>query len=194
MTSQLGIDQARRLIGNYKWVEMRLFEVLGGWIQTVPELDAKLLLARHCYRHAWHAEQWHKVQPRLGPDDRDLTVAANEHVEAFIRALCHPQGAEATAEKLVGVYRVLLPHTIAGYRSHLGRVSGITDGPIVRCLELALADEQAACREGETLIETLIGSEEELRAATNHQGALEAIMRRAGGIAGALDGLGGRRP
>ena len=48
-------DSARR-VGHYKWIEMRLFEVLGGWVATVPELDVKIKLGVHCYKHAWHAE------------------------------------------------------------------------------------------------------------------------------------------
>ena len=52
-------------MGNYKWTEMRLFEALGGWVATVPELDVKMRLGTHCYHHAWHAELWHKRLPEL---------------------------------------------------------------------------------------------------------------------------------
>ena len=38
---------------------------LFGWVATVPELDVKLILGRHCYHHAWHAELWHKRLPEL---------------------------------------------------------------------------------------------------------------------------------
>ena len=41
------VEETARRVGNYKWVEMRLFEVLGGWVATVPELDVKLVLGRH---------------------------------------------------------------------------------------------------------------------------------------------------
>jgi hypothetical protein len=57
-------DSARR-VGNYKWIETKLFEVLGGWVATVPELDVKMRLGTHCYHHAWHAELWHKRLPEL---------------------------------------------------------------------------------------------------------------------------------
>jgi hypothetical protein len=42
-----------------------LFEALGGWVATVPELDVKMRLGTHCYHHAWHAELWHKRLPEL---------------------------------------------------------------------------------------------------------------------------------
>ena len=38
------VEETARRVGNYKWAEMRLFEVLGGWVATVPELDVKLVL------------------------------------------------------------------------------------------------------------------------------------------------------
>ena len=52
-------------MGNYRWVEIKLFEALGGWVATVPELDVKMVLGRHCYHHAWHAELWTKRLPEL---------------------------------------------------------------------------------------------------------------------------------
>ncbi|HEY4396133.1 MAG TPA: hypothetical protein VGO28_00530, partial [Acidimicrobiia bacterium] len=60
-----GVVESARRVGNYKWIEMRLFEALGGWVATVPELDVKLVLGRHCYHHAWHAELWNKRLPEL---------------------------------------------------------------------------------------------------------------------------------
>src|SRR3989454_8468958 len=59
------VEESARRVGNYKWVETRLFEVLGGWVATVPELDVKMRLGTHCYHHAWHAGLWHKRLPEL---------------------------------------------------------------------------------------------------------------------------------
>ena len=59
------VEETARRVGNYKWAEMKLFEALGGWVATVPELDVKMRLGTHCYHHAWHAELWHKRLPEL---------------------------------------------------------------------------------------------------------------------------------
>jgi hypothetical protein len=40
------VEESARRIGNYKWAETKLFEALGGWIATVPELDVKMRLGR----------------------------------------------------------------------------------------------------------------------------------------------------
>lgn len=180
------VEETARRVGGYKWVEMRLFEALGGWVATVPELDVKLKLGTHCYKHAWHAELWHKRLPELREMNPDrLTAPANDDVVAFLDAVTAPEAPEQTIEKLVGVYRVLIPHKIAAYTFHLNNTSTITDAPTMRSLRFILGDELEDWREGEMLLQSLIESEEEAHRAAEHQGRLEALAVRAGGVAGA---------
>jgi hypothetical protein len=179
------VEETARRVGHYKWIEMRLFEILGGWVATVPELDVKMRLGTHCYHHAWHSELWHKRLPELREMNPDrLAVAPNEHLEAFVEALAEPEDPGQTIEKLVGVYRVLIPHKIAAYTYHLNNTSPITDAPTIRSLGFALGDEMEDWRNGEMLLQSLIETEEEVSRAAEHQRRLEALMLRAGGIAG----------
>jgi hypothetical protein len=178
------VESARR-VGQYKWVEMRLFEALGGWVATVPELDVKLRLGTHCYKHAWHAELWHKRLPELREMDPErLTVPANEAMVEFMAAMTEPEGRELTIEKLVGVYRVLIPHKIAAYTYHLNNTSTITDAPTIRSLTLALNDEFEDWRDGEMMIQSLLRDDGAVDRAARHQARLETVMVEAGGIAG----------
>lgn len=179
------VEETARRVGNYKWIEMRLFEALGGWVATVPELDVKMRLGTHCYQHAWHADLWHKRLPELREMNPDrLTVPANDEIVAFMDAVTGPEAPDETIEKLVGVYRVLIPHKIAAYTYHLNNTSTITDAPTIRSLKFILGDEIEDWREGEMLLQSLIESEEEAKRAAAHQGNLEALIVRAGGIAG----------
>jgi hypothetical protein len=165
---------------------MRLFEVLGGWVATVPELDVKMVLGRHTYHHAWHSELWHKRLPELREMNPDrLTLPANDAFVIFMDAVREPEGPELTIEKLVGVYRVLIPHKIAAYTYHLNNTSTITDAPTIRSLKFALQDEFEDWRDGEMLIQSLIDSDAEVDRASAHQNRLEKLMLAAGGIAGA---------
>lgn len=179
------VEETARRVGHYKWIEMRLFEALGGWVATVPELDVKMRLGTQCYHHAWHAELWHKRLPELREMNPDrLAVAPNEHMEAFVDSMTGPEEPSQTIEKLVGVYRVLLPRKIAAYTFHLNNTSTITDAPTIRSLRMALADEIEDWRDGEMMIQSLVETEEEVRRAVEHQGRLEEIMLLAGGISG----------
>ena len=179
------VEESARRVGHYKWVETRLFEALGGWVATVPELDVKMRLGTHTYKHAWHAELWHKRLPELREMNPDrLTQPANDKVVAFFDAMTEPEAPGETIEKLVGVYRVLIPHKIAAYTYHLNNTSTITDAPTIRSLRHALDDEFDDWRDGEMLLQSLIETKEEVQRAASHQARLEAILVEAGGIVG----------
>ncbi|HUF34106.1 MAG TPA: hypothetical protein VMN58_12950 [Acidimicrobiales bacterium] len=179
------VEETARRVGNYKWIEMKLFEALGGWIATVPELDVKMRLGTHCYHHAWHADLWHKRLPELREMNPERLTVPADGMEAFVEALTEPEAADLTIEKLVGVYRVLIPHKIAAYTYHLNNTSTITDAPTIRSLKLILQDEFDDWRDGEMLLQSLIETDEEIDRAVAHQAKLSKLMLAAGGIAGA---------
>ncbi|KAA0235097.1 MAG: hypothetical protein JJLCMIEE_01480 [Acidimicrobiales bacterium] len=179
------VEASARRVGNYKWIETRLFEALGGWVATVPELDVKMRLGTHCYHHAWHAELFHKRLPELREMDPDrLTVAPNDGIVAFFDALTEPEAPDLTIEKLVGVYRVLIPRKIAAYTFHLNNTSRITDAPTIRSLNFILQDEFDDWRDGEMLIESLLEDDDEVQRAADHQVKLEKLLVAAGGLVG----------
>lgn len=178
----LPLVDAARLIGHYSWIESRSFEVLGGWVATVPEPAAKLLLDEHARHHAWHAELWWDRLPEVaGMGPGPLTVPANPSIDGFVAALAAPA---PTIERLVGVYRVLHPRLVTAYAAHLEAASPITDGPTIRALTLVLADVLADWRQGEKMIQGLLSSAGEVQRAAAHQAQLEARLVAAGGIAG----------
>jgi hypothetical protein len=170
----LTLDETARLVGGYRWVEMRLFETLGGWVTSVPELDVKLHLGTRCYHHAWHAQLWQERLPTLaGADPEQLTAPSGGAVSSLVAALTR---AEGTIEKLVGVYRVLVPRKVAAYTAHLERASPVCDAPVMRALRLVLADEMEEWRDGERLIQALLSSPEAVGRAAEHQCRLETLM------------------
>lgn len=177
-------ETARR-VSSYRWIELRLFEVLGQWVATVPEVEVKMALVRHSFEHAWHAELWHGRPPGGRGAGPDHAAPANAHVAAFVDAMVEPQARDQTVEKLVGVYRVLIPHKIAAYTYHRDNAARVSDGPTIRSLELVLHDEMEEWRDGEMLIQSLLAGEEHVRRAAAHQARLESLLHTAGGIAGA---------
>ena len=164
---------------------MRIFELMGGWVATMPELDVKLRLGTHCYHHAFHSELWHKRLPELREMNPErLTVPPNPEMEAFVEALGAPEEAGQSIEKLVGLYRVLLPHLIAAYTYHLNNTSQITDAPTIRSLNFCLMDDMEEWREGEMIIQSLVDTPEEADRAAAHHAKLTRLMIASGGITG----------
>src|SRR3546814_14823053 len=69
--------------------------------------------------------------------------------------LTSPEDGEQTIEKLVGIYRVLVPHLLATYTFHRTVTSDIVAAPTVRILGFMLDDMHTKLAEGEMLIQDL---------------------------------------
>jgi hypothetical protein len=132
---------------------MRLFETIGSWVTSVPELEAKAVLAAQSHHHAWHAELWHGLLPSI-PDlaAADLVAPADEATRALIESLAEPAGPGGTVQRLERLYREVVPQLIAAYRDHLDHTTPVTDGPTIRALHLVLSDEEDDRLAGESLL------------------------------------------
>lgn len=185
LPGSFSVEETAIRVGHYKWIETKLFEALGGWVATVPEMDVKLKLGTHCYHHAWHAELMHKRLPELREMNQErLTAPPNAELVAFVDAMTEPEAPELTIEKLVGAYRVLIPHKIAAYTHHRNNTSTVTDMPTIRSLNFMLQDEMEDWVSGEMLLQSLLITDEHVQRAADHQAKLEKLMLAAGGIAG----------
>lgn len=176
------LEEAARRLGHYAWAEMRTFEILGAWTQSVPEASIAAIVGAHANQHAWHAELWHQRFPELREWDRsDFVQPANDRLVAFFERLA---ACETTVDRLVGAYRVLLPHLVAVYTFHRNRASSVSDGPTIRSLGFVLADDTAQLSDGSLVLASTIGDADRVTAAVTAQAALESELVAAGGIAG----------
>jgi len=185
LPSAFTVEETASRVGHYKWIEMRIFELMGGWVAAVPEPDIKLRLGTHCYHHAFHAELWHKRLPELRDMNPErLTRPPNPEMEAFVAAMGDPYAPGESIEKLVGLYRVLLPHLIGAYTYHRNNTNQITDAPTIRALELCLRDDMEEWREGEMILQSLITTADDVDRAAVRQAELTKLMVAAGGVVG----------
>lgn len=183
-TPLFSVDETAQRIGHYAWFERRLFEVMGAWVASVPELTVKYHLGTYCHHHGFHAELWHRRLPELREmNPATLTAPPNAELVRFVEALT-PDGADRTIEKLVGLYRVALPQLIAAYRRHRNHTTVITDGPTIRWLDLCLHDDMEEWREGEILLQSLLNSNEAIDRAAEQYRVLASLLHDAGGIGG----------
>ena len=165
---------------------MKLFEALGGWVATVPELDVKMRLGTHCYKHAWHAELWHKRLPELREMNPDrLTKPANDAMVRFVEAMTEPEAAELThreaRRRLPGVHPPLHRRLHVPPQQHEPDHRRADDPldqlhPAGRVRRLARRRDDAAVADRDR--------PEEVERAAAHQARLEKLMVEAGGIAG----------
>jgi hypothetical protein len=186
------VEESVERIVRYRWAQQQLSAALGGWVATIPELDVKTMLGPHCYQHAWHADLWRQRLPELKEPDERRAEPANAAFAAFMEELTSPDAGDQTIEKLVGIYRVLVPHLLAVYTFHQKVTSDIVDAPTVRLLGFMLADLHTQIAEGEMMIQDLARSEALRRRAGNWQTHLDVLLAGSGGVAG--EGTLGGRP
>ena len=186
LEGRFSVDHSARLIRNYRYAVERALRALGGWIALTPEISAKLLMGRHVWDLAQHADAFGKRLPELRAPAQ-VSEPANSAFAAFMDALEEPEGKEQTVERLVGVYRVLKPHLLATYRDHLERANAVYEPPTRRILERCIEDELRHVAAGETILRHLVSTPPLSERATVWQGRLEGLLAAAGGVTG--DGL-----
>jgi len=177
------ILEAGRRAGHACWIEQRLFETLGSWVADAArsaEPALSRMLAEHAHHHAWHAELWRDRLPELA--EHPPADAVRPRHEAAVELVDTLSSVDGTVERLVGVYRVLLPRLADEYDAQLQATSPLTDGPTARVLKLCLADLHDDRSEGEATLRSLIDSPEVAATAHAREVALETLAAAANGL------------
>ena len=143
------IEESARRLGHFRWVEQRLFEILGGWAPLLMEPEAKLILRSHSFRHAGYAEIWEKRLPRTAHLDPAEMLAPPRSSAAEI--LVELGSLRTTADRLKGTYEVVLPELMAGYETERPG----QPAPVRRWVGVVLHEVAAEITEGRELMRAL---------------------------------------
>jgi hypothetical protein len=170
----LGIDATTARVSDACWRERTAFATLGGWIPTVGEPAAKLLVARHSRHHGWHAELLAEVRPATRRYDGAAEPAPLDGAWVGAMEVIRGEPELPTVERLTGVYQVLLPRLLADYDRLLDATSPWSDGPVARRLRLIVDDERAALGEGLAVLEGLLAGDADR--AARRRAAVEAQL------------------
>ena len=112
----LTLEASGRRFGHYVWVERRLFEVLGAWSGDTEDRAARPVLAANAAHHAWRAGVLADRLPMArGSTSPDGSLRPTRRWPSASSVIAEP-GPDETAERLVGVYRVVVPDLVAGLR------------------------------------------------------------------------------
>jgi hypothetical protein len=180
----LSLDELARRLARYAWLEHRLFQLLGQWTPSTPELEAKLLFGAQSRHHAWRADLFiERLPERHGLTGASLLAdAATPDLDALLDRVASTGQGDGTVLRLVAVHRVLLPAAIAAHTEHLRRTTIVADLPTARALRMALADETTDQQAGEQLLQALLADASKADRAAQRQRALEADLEAAGGL------------
>ncbi len=173
MTGGLGIHATARYAAHFQWIEEQIFEILGGWSVSLTEPEAKLLVARHAAHHGWHAQLWAERRPNL----REASIGDPESADwlDLIGGVQAGSGEYSSILKLAGMYRVLLPRLTAQYSNVLASTAEVADKPVIRTIQLVMADEREDAQEGKILLQSLLGTADAVSHTERWVAQLEAI-------------------
>lgn len=177
------VEESAALLRHYRYAVERAMRVLGGWIALTPELSAKLLLGRHVWDTAQHADALGKRLLELR-SQAQVSEPSSAAFAAFMDEIEAPEAPGQTVERLVGVYRVLKPHLLGTYEWHLARTNLVYEPPTRRLLARCIEDERRHVAAGEAVLGHLIASPVLGDRALAWQGRLEARLAAAGGVGG----------
>ena len=183
LAGHLGVEVTARRVRHYRYAEERMMRVMAGWIALTPEVPAKLLLGRQVWDCAQHADLWGKRLPEL----RSPAQVSEPSGPGFVRFLDALESREAwgeTIERLTGIYRVLKPHLVAVYDSHLARANSVYEPPTRRILERCLSDERRHLMEGAAILDGLARTPTERARVTAWERELRAMLDAQGGVTG----------
>jgi hypothetical protein len=183
MVGHLPVEASAARLRHYRYAVERVMRVGAGWIALTPELAAKLLLGRHVWDDAQHADLLGRRLLELRAPAQE-SAPAGAAATALLDAIESPETPGQTAERLVGVYRVLKPHLLASYRDHLARTNPVYEPPTRRILERLIADTSRHVAAGEAALEHLLATPALVARATAWQAHLAALLTGADGVTG----------
>jgi hypothetical protein len=127
----LNVKQRGDHVATFRWIEVRLMEMLSAWVPTTPELEVKLVFGAHIWDAAQHADA-------LGRRANELRLPLHDSLQPappYVELLGEVGKITDTAKRIAAFYDVVLPGLDQRYRRYLEQVDTLLDGPTVRVIE-----------------------------------------------------------
>jgi hypothetical protein len=143
----LTVREKAEYLGTFRWLEVFQMEMLARWIPQVPELEAKVLLGRHVWDLAQHADA-------LGKRTFELRAPLHYSLppqDPYVKLMRDLAEVETTAERLHVFYDVILPGIAGRYQHYLENTDPLLDNPSVCVIQRILEDNTRMRQESEQL-------------------------------------------
>ena len=133
---QLTVKARGEHVATFRWIQVRLLEMLSAWVPTTAETEVKLAFGTHIWDVAQHADA-------LGKRTHELRLPlqhSQQPTQEYVGFLDDVAATAATDQRIAGFYDCMLPALDRRYREYLDQVDGLLDGPTVRIVERILFD------------------------------------------------------
>ena len=145
----LNVKQRGDHVATFRWIEVRLMEILAAWVPTTPEMEVKLVLGAHIWEAAQHADAFGRRANELRLPLHDSLAPS----PAYVELLADVAAITDTAKRIAAFYDCILPGMDTWLRRYVDHVDVLLDGPTVRIVERVLNDAARMVRESHDLRE-----------------------------------------
>ena len=145
----LNVKERGDHVATFRWIEVRLMEMLAAWVPTTPEMEVKLVFGAHIWEVAQHADA-------LGKRTHELRLPMHDSLEpsrAYVDLLTDVARTAETSKRIAAFYDCLLPSLEQRFRQYLERVDTLLDGPTLRVLERIMGDITRMTTESRALLD-----------------------------------------
>jgi hypothetical protein len=177
---RFGVKENSQRLSNYRYLEVQLMEMIGGWSHTTPQINLKATFGYHVYDHAQAANLLGERLEQL----RSGRLVEEPATDDLARLCEYVWNLESVVDRLVAVYRVLEPHLVSTYVYHADATDPMTDTPTVRLLRNLAGTGQSHVAWGQAVLDNMTRSVEERRHALEVQSDIEARLLECGGVTG----------
>jgi hypothetical protein len=177
---RFSVRENSQRLANYRYLEIQLMEMLGGWSHTTPQLAFKATFGYHVWDHAVAADLLAERLEQLRSGREREEPATDE----FARLCEHVWNLGDTIARLVAVYRVLEPHLVSTYVYHADATDPMADTPTVRLLRQLAGLGQSHVAWGHAVLDSLAASPEDRKRMVEVQADVETRLVECGGVTG----------
>jgi hypothetical protein len=177
---RFSVSENSKRLSNYRYLEIQLMELLGGWCHTTPPLAFKAAFGYHVYDHARNADMLAERLQQLR-SGREREDPPNDE---FARLCEHVWNLESPVDRLTAVYRVLEPHLVSTYVYHADATDPLADTPTVRLLHDLARVDQSHIAWGQAVLDSLTAAPGARRRALEVQADVEERLVACGGVTG----------
>lgn len=134
----LSVQDRARAIATFRFVEVRLMEIVAAWTPATPEMEVKVMFGRHIWDFAQHADALGKRTFELRQPEHFTLPASSDFIAVLTELASH----KGTPAKLSALYNGVLPDLIDRYRAYCASTDAILDAPSVVVIDRIVSDLQ----------------------------------------------------
>ena len=172
MTLTLSVPQRAASIATFRFIQVRLMELVAAWTPSTPEMEVKVMFGRHIWDFAQHADILGKRTFELRLPEQHSKRPAETYVKLLDEAL----RVRATSDRLATLYDAIVAGLERRYRAYISQTDPVLDEPSIIAIDRILRDLERMRGEADAIRSTLTLPRTDANAFAATERAIESVV------------------